>query len=57
MLEVGFLDLTKCPPLAVGLFVEAEILGREAQDVVVVPRKGKRRVYKLPDCPAPAAPV
>ncbi len=25
-------------------------------DVVVVPRKGKRRVYKLPDCPAPAAP-
>ena len=30
------------PPLAVGLFVEAEIEGREVRDVVVVPRAALR---------------
>ena len=30
------------PPLAVGLFVEAEILGPEARDVIVVPRYAMR---------------
>ena len=30
------------PPLAVGLFVEAQILGREAEGVVVVPRAAMR---------------
>ena len=31
------------PPLAVGMFVEAEILGRTARDVVVLPRAALRR--------------
>ena len=30
------------PPLAVGLFVEAEIVGPEASDVIVVPRYAMR---------------
>jgi RND family efflux transporter MFP subunit len=30
------------PPLSVGLFVEAEILGREVEDVVVLPRSALR---------------
>jgi multidrug efflux pump subunit AcrA (membrane-fusion protein) len=40
------------PPLAVGLFVEAEILGRTANDVVVVPRsavRGQSQVYVIND--------
>ncbi len=34
----GRTELSKRPPLAVGLFVEAEIEGRIARDVVVLPR-------------------
>jgi len=30
------------PPLSVGMFVEAEILGREVEDVVVIPRSALR---------------
>lgn len=40
------------PPLAVGLFVDAEILGRTAQDVVVLPRsalRGDGRVLVVED--------
>ncbi len=33
---------SKRPPLAVGLFVEAEILGRTAKDVIVLPRAAIR---------------
>ena len=35
-------DAERRPPLAVGLFVEAEILGPEAADVIVVPRYALR---------------
>jgi len=35
-------DVGDRPPLAVGLFVEAEIIGREANDVIVVPRYAMR---------------
>jgi RND family efflux transporter MFP subunit len=35
-------DALTRPPLAVGLFVEAEILGPEAQNVIVVPRYAMR---------------
>ena len=38
------------PPLSVGLFVEAEIIGAEADDVVVLPRsalRGGRQVYVI----------
>ena len=35
------------PPLAVGLFVEAQILGREAEGVVVVPRAAMRGADQL----------
>lgn len=38
------------PPLAVGLFVEAEILGREVEDALVLPRRALRqddRIYVL----------
>ena len=35
------------PPLAVGLFVEAQILGREAEGVVVVPRAAMRGTDQL----------
>lgn len=40
------------PPLAVGLFVEAEILGREVHDVIVLPRsaiRGEERVLVVVD--------
>jgi RND family efflux transporter MFP subunit len=40
------------PPLAVGLFVEAEILGREVHDVIVLPRaamRGEDRVLVVDD--------
>ncbi len=43
---------SKRPPLAVGLFVEAEILGRELRDVIVLPRaaiRGKDRVLVVED--------
>jgi RND family efflux transporter MFP subunit len=35
-------DVENRPPLAVGLFVEAEIIGREARDVIVIPRYAMR---------------
>ena len=35
-------DIESRPPLAVGLFVEAEIIGPEAKDVIVVPRYALR---------------
>jgi len=35
-------DVENRPPLAVGLFVEAEIIGPEAKDVIVVPRYAMR---------------
>jgi RND family efflux transporter MFP subunit len=35
-------DAERRPPLAVGLFVEAEIIGPEARDVIVVPRYAMR---------------
>ncbi|MCZ6642917.1 MAG: efflux RND transporter periplasmic adaptor subunit [Gammaproteobacteria bacterium] len=38
------------PPLSVGLFVEAEILGRQVPDVVVLPRsaiRGENRVFVI----------
>ena len=35
-------DVESRPPLAVGLFVEAEILGPEAKDVIVIPRYAMR---------------
>lgn len=35
------------PPLAVGLFVEAEIVGPEARDVIVVPRYAMREDSKI----------
>jgi RND family efflux transporter MFP subunit len=38
----GLHDDSDRPPLAVGLFVEAEILGRTAEDVIVLPRTALR---------------
>jgi RND family efflux transporter MFP subunit len=38
----GISDVENRPPLAVGLFVEAEIFGPEAQNVIVVPRYAMR---------------
>ena len=35
-------DVENRPPLAVGLFVEAEIIGLEAKDVIVIPRYAMR---------------
>jgi len=35
-------DIDSRPPLAVGLFVEAEIIGPEAQNVIVIPRYAMR---------------
>jgi RND family efflux transporter MFP subunit len=35
-------DVESRPPLAVGLFVEAEIIGPEAKDVIVIPRYAMR---------------
>jgi RND family efflux transporter MFP subunit len=40
-------DADTRPPLAVGLFVEAEIIGPEAQDVIVVPRYAMREDSKI----------
>jgi len=40
-------DAESRPPLAVGLFVEAEIVGPEAKDVIVVPRYAMRGESKL----------
>lgn len=40
-------DAENRPPLAVGLFVEAEIIGPEAKDVIVVPRYALREGRKL----------
>jgi RND family efflux transporter MFP subunit len=37
----------KTAPLAVGLFVEAEIMGREVEDAVVIPRSAVRGGYVL----------
>lgn len=40
-------DAENRPPLAVGLFVEAEIIGPEAKDVIVVPRFALREGTKI----------
>lgn len=40
-------DAERRPPLAVGLFVEAEILGPEASDVIVIPRYALRDESKI----------
>jgi RND family efflux transporter MFP subunit len=40
-------DAETRPPLAVGLFVEAEIVGPEAQNVIVVPRYAMREESKI----------
>lgn len=40
-------DADTRPPLAVGLFVEAEIVGPEAEDVIVVPRYAMREDSKI----------
>lgn len=40
-------DAESRPPLAVGLFVEAEIVGPEAKDVIVVPRYAMRDASTL----------
>lgn len=40
-------DAESRPPLAVGLFVQAEIMGPEAKDVIVVPRYALRDGEKL----------
>jgi len=40
-------DADTRPPLAVGLFVEAEIVGPEAQDVIVIPRYAMREDSKI----------
>jgi RND family efflux transporter MFP subunit len=48
----GLHDDSDRPPLAVGLFVEAEILGRTAEDVVVLPRAALRSGAPMdPDAP------
>jgi len=40
-------DAQSRPPLAVGLFVEAEIVGPEAKDVIVLPRYAMREGSKI----------
>ncbi len=43
----GTREATKTAPLTVGLFVEAEIFGREVENVIVLPRSAVRRNNKV----------